>query len=77
MNYRSTVLFKMLFSSALALALTISGAALAQDSDGEDPLGVENTRVLEIEEVTVTGTKRDASQQDLGSRRHDSDRTTD
>jgi len=66
MNYRSTVLFKMLFSSALALALTISGAALAQDSDGEDPLGVENTRVLEIEEVTVTGTKRDASQQDLG-----------
>jgi iron complex outermembrane receptor protein len=67
MNYRSAALIKkMLFAAALALVLTFSGTTLAQDSDGQGEQTIEDTRVLEIEEITVTGTKRDASQQDLG-----------
>jgi iron complex outermembrane receptor protein len=57
---------KALYPAVLALTLAGSGAALAQNADDEDSLAIEDVRVLEIEEVTVTGTKRDISQQDLG-----------
>ena len=67
MNRPSALLIrKTLFPAVLALSLAGPGIALAQDTDDEDPLAIEDTRVLEIEEITVTGTKRDASQQDLG-----------
>ncbi len=65
MNRQSTILIrKSLFPAVLALSLAGSGIALAQDS--EDELAIEDVNILEIEEVTVTGTKREAAAQDLG-----------
>jgi len=67
MNRQSAILLrKTLFPAVLALSLAGSGIALAQDTDDENSLAIEDTRILEIEEITVTGTKRDAYQQDLG-----------
>jgi iron complex outermembrane receptor protein len=57
---------KALCPVMIAFPLAFSGIALAQDTDGESSLEIEDTSVLEIEEITVTGTKREASQQDLG-----------
>jgi len=67
MNRQSTILFrKTLFPAVLALSLAGSGIVLAQDTDDEDPLAIEDVSVLEIEEITITGTKREAYAQDLG-----------
>jgi iron complex outermembrane receptor protein len=67
MNRRSAILIrKTLIPAILALSLAGSGIALAQDPDDRET-SEQYTNVLEIEEVTVTGTKReDVMQQDLG-----------
>jgi len=55
---------KTLFPAVLALSLAGSGTTLAQDSNDPDS---DDANILAIEEVTVTGTKReDVFQQDLG-----------
>jgi len=67
MNTQSAMLIrKTLFPAVLALSVAGSGIALAQDTDDGNELAIQDTRVLEIEEITVTGTKRDIAQQDLG-----------
>ena len=67
MNRLSAMLIrKTLFAVVLALSLAGSGIALAQTTDDENELAIEDVRILEIEEVTVTGTKRDIALQDLG-----------
>ncbi len=63
MNKPSTVLIKKtLFPVILALSMVAPGLALAQDSNDQDSNSDEG---LAIEEITVTGTKRDVAQQDL------------
>lgn len=54
---------KTLFPAVLALFLAGSGIVLAQDSNDQD---TNDEEILTIEEITVTGTKRDIAQQDLG-----------
>jgi len=62
MKKPSATLFRLsLFSAGLALALGGSGIVLAQDSDAK----AKHEGKLAIEEVTVTGTKRDIAQQDV------------
>jgi len=64
MNKQSAMLIRKVLSAAL-LAPFLAGSGLALAQDSIDP-GSSRDESLAIEEVTVTGTKRDVSQQDLG-----------
>jgi iron complex outermembrane receptor protein len=60
----ANLITKTLFPAVVALSLAGSGIALAQDSSDQESSAVEK---LAIEEILVTGTKRDnVMQQDLG-----------
>jgi iron complex outermembrane receptor protein len=70
MYRQSKMLFRKASYPAMALSLAVltlflagSGIALAQDTNDQDS---DDDSSLAIEEITVTGTKRDISQQDLG-----------
>ncbi len=55
-----------LYPAMLALLFAGSNVVLAQETEDEEDLSIKDPKMLAIEEVTVTGTMREMSQQDAG-----------